>query len=454
MKHLPARFQFIALVFSCSVLAFISPSTGASAEVSEWPQWRGPQGAGLSPEKGLPTEWSATKNIQWKTPLPGRGHSSPIVWGKKIFLTTSFEGPVVPGAKPPKHMIEDKEFVHPDSVGGTHSYTLKVLCVDAESGKILWEKTAYEGTVFDDRHKKNTYASPTPATDGRHVYAYFGSEGIYCYDFKGNLIWKASLGGIPNLGMGPGTSPVLHKNLVFLQCDKEASGEGSFIVALDKKSGKEVWKVSRTTRMTWATPLLIRTPRRAELVTSGAESVISYDPATGKELWRCKGVEGHAIPSPLTGHDMVFVSAGYPSKRALAIRLGGTGDLTGTSSIAWSYDKGTAYVPSPILYEDYLYLMTDKGILTCMDARTGDVKYNGRVPVPATFTASPVAFDGKIFLSSEDGDTFVVKAGPVHEILGTNSIGEPIYASPAISRGRIFIRGAQNLYCVSMGGGK
>jgi outer membrane protein assembly factor BamB len=202
--------------------------------------------------------------------------------------------------------------------------------------------------------------------------------------------------------------------------------------------------------VSWSTPLLVNTGKRVELIASGNESVISYDPATGKELWRGKGLESNAIPSPVAtaGHDMVVVSAGYPAKTAYAIRLGASGELK-DADIAWRYAKGTAYVPSPILYGDYIYLLTDKGVMTCLDARTGEVKYEGgRVPSPATFTASPVAFDGKILLTSEDGDTFVVKAGPKHEVLRTNSLGEPVYASPAMADGKIFIRGEKNLYAI------
>jgi outer membrane protein assembly factor BamB len=423
---------------------FCSPLIAAS----NWPQWRGPDGQGVSDEKGLPTEWSNEANVKWKTALPGRGVSSPIVWSDHIFLTTSIEGAVIEGAQAIKHMDEGKEFKHPDSVGGNRSQTLKVLSIDRNTGKILWERTAYEGRVYDDHHKKGSYAASTPATDGKYVYAFFGSEGLYCYDFKGTQVWKQSFGGIATLGMGTAASPVLFQNLVILQCDEDA-GEKSFIVAVDKNTGKQVWRTPRKVQASWATPILVRAAGRTELITSGNEFVISYDPATGKEYWRCRGLESNAIPTPLAGHNMVFISAGYPAKRTIAIKLGGSGDLTNSPNIAWKYEKGTAYVPSPILYGDYIYLTTDRGILTCLDARTGEIKYEGgRVPVPATFTASPVAFDGKILLTSEDGDTFVVKAGPKHELLKTNSLGEAVYASPAVSDGKIFIRSDKSLYCI------
>ncbi|HEU5092719.1 MAG TPA: PQQ-binding-like beta-propeller repeat protein, partial [Nitrospira sp.] len=376
-------------------------------------------------------------------------HSSPIVWGNRIFLTTAVEGDTVAGAKAVKHTLEGgKEFLHPDSVGADKKHTFKVVSIDRDSGKIVWQATAWEGTPYDNRHRKSSYAASTPATDGKLVYAFFGTEGLYAYDFKGKLAWKADLGKLGTVGMGTGTSPILFDNLVIVQADEE-NGEASFIVAVDKNTGKEAWRTPRKVQVSWSTPLLVRTSKRAELIASGTEAVISYDPATGKELWRHKGVESNAIPSPVANNDMVFLVAGFPAKIAMAIKLGQSGDLTGTPNVAWTYAKGTAYVPSPILYGDYLYLTTDRGILTAVDAKTGEVKYEGgRIPIPATFTASPVAFEGKILMTSEDGDTFIVKAGPKHEVIGTNSVGEPVYASPAIADGRIFIRGEKNLYCI------
>jgi len=419
-----------------------------SVSAANWPQWRGPDGSGISHEKNLPAEWAPTKNIKWKTPIAGRGHSSPIVWGNRIFLTTAIEGEVVAGAKGANHLFGGKEFLHPDSVGANRKHTFKVIALNRDSGKILWESVAWEGTPYDDRHRKSSYAASTPATDGKLVYAFFGAEGLYAFDFNGKLAWKAQLGNIGTIGMGTGTSPILYDNFVIVQCDEE-NGQASFIVALDKKTGKEAWRTPRKVQISWSTPLLVKTATRSELITSGTEMVVSYDPATGKELWRHKGVESNAIPSPVANNEMVFLVAGFPAKIAMAIKLGGSGDLTGTPNVPWSYAKGTAYVPSPILYGDYLYLTTDRGILTCIDAKTGEVKYEGgRIPIPATFTASPIAFEGKILMTSEDGDTFIVKAGPKHEVIGTNSIGEAVYASPAVADGRIFIRGEKNLYSI------
>ena len=411
--------------------------------VDNWPQWRGPRGQGVSDEKNLPLEWGPTKNIKWKTPIAGRGHSSPIVWANRLFLTTAVEGPVIPGAGAVEHVINGQAVKFPDTVGAERSHTLKLICVDVETGKIVWERTVYEGRVHDDRQKNNSYASSTPATDGRYVYAYFGSEGLYCYDFEGNQVWKVALGGIAKMGYGEGTSPIIYENLVILQVDTEM-GEASYIAAFDRSNGKQVWKTGRKNRASWATPVLVHGSKRVELIASGAESVTSYDPATGKELWQSEGLISHAIPSPLVADEMVFVYAGSHDKRGYAIRAG-----ENSNRILWRHDKGTAYVASGVLYDGSIYLITDSGTMTALDAKTGQLKYEGgRIPSPSIFFASPVAFDGKIMVTSQEGDSFLITAGPKHELVATNSVGEPVYASPAISGGRIFIRGERNLYCI------
>ena len=444
-------FRRITIAFSFCLLLTIGLAGSASAKSkgSNWPQWRGPDGQGVSTETGLPEEWSGTKNVKWKTPIAGRGHSSPIVWQKKIFLTTALDGEAIPGRKPgvTHKMADGSEFVHPDAVGADLKHTFKVVCLDRETGKIIWERVAYEGPVFDSRHKKASFASSTPATDGKYVFAFFGSEGLYAYDYKGNLVWKQNLGKLGTASVGYGVSPILFENLVIMQCDE--SGGNSFIAAFDKKTGKEVWRVARKVDVTWSTPVLVNAGTHTELVTSAAEAIIAYDPVTGKELWRHKGLESNAVPSAVVSNDLVIVTSGYPAKIALALKAGGTGDVTGTPKLVWSYKKGTAYVPSPILYGQYLYLMTDRGLLTCLDAMTGEVKYEGaRVPKPILFLASPVAYEGKILLTSEEGDTFMIKAGPKHELIRTNSLGEPVYASPAIADRKLFIRGEKNLYAI------
>ncbi|MGH7340712.1 MAG: PQQ-binding-like beta-propeller repeat protein, partial [Candidatus Rokuibacteriota bacterium] len=327
---------------------------------SSWAQWRGPNGQGVSAEVDLPLSWSGTENVLWKTEVPGRGHSSPIVWGNRIFLTTAIEGEAVPGAKAVTHFDEGKEFVHPDGVGADHKQTLKVLGVDADNGKLLWQTTVWEGTPYDTRHRRGSFASPTPVTDGRLVYAYFGAEGMFALDFDGKLAWKASLDGVATMGVGVGTSPVLYKDLLILQRDED-SGAKSVLLALDRKTGKEVWRVPRKVQVSWGTPILVRAEGRDELVTTGTEVILAYDPATGKELWRAKGLESNAVPSPVAAGETVVLSAGFPAKLAVAIRSGGSGDVSDSARVLWRYTKGTAYVPSPIAYRDHVYLMTDKG---------------------------------------------------------------------------------------------
>jgi outer membrane protein assembly factor BamB len=442
-----SRIAITVFVFALLTVSIVNSS---SAKVStNWPQWRGPDGQGVSAETGLPDEWSNTTNVKWKTPIAGRGHSSPIVWGKKIFLTSALDGEPIPGrtAGVTHKMSDGSDFVHPDAVGANLKHTFKVVCLDRDSGKILWERVAYEGPVYDSRHKKASFASSTPATDGKYVFAFFGSEGLYAYDFAGKLLWKQAMPKLGTASVGYGVSPILYQNLVIMLCDD--SGGNSFIAAYDKKTGKEAWKVARKVDITWSSPVLVHTKSRTEVVTAAAEAIIAYDPATGKELWRHKGLESNAVPSPVVENDLVVLTSGYPKKIALAIRAGGSGDITGTPQVAWTYNKGTAYVPSPILYGDYIYLMTDRGLLTCLDVKTGKVEYEGaRVPKPQIFMASPVAYEGKILLTSEEGDTYMLKAGPKHEVLRTNSLGENVYASPAIADGKIFIRGEQNLYCI------
>jgi outer membrane protein assembly factor BamB len=261
-------------------------------------------------------------------------------------------------------------------------------------------------------------------------------------------LWKVALGGIATMGVGYGISPLLHGDLLIVQCDEDA-GDKSFVAAFDKRTGREVWRTPRKVQVSWATPILVKSGRRDELVTAGAEHVIAYEPATGKELWRMKGLESNAVPSPGAGDGLVVVSSGYPAKVAIAVRPGGAGDVTDSAQVLWKYSKGTAYVPSPIFYGGYVYLLTDKGLITCLDARTGEVKYEGaRPPVGTSVMASPVAYDGKLLLVSMDGDAIVVKSGPSFEILKTNPMGEPIAASPAIAKGRLYIRGEKSLFCI------
>ncbi len=444
----PALLVIVALLCGAGV----RPYDEGSQTPDLWPQWRGPGGRAVGQAVTYPDTWSPTSNVAWKTEIPGRGHSSPVVWGDRIFLTTSVEGPLVPENKPPVHLGWDMKpgYLHPDSVGSDHAYSLSVLAIDARTGRKLWSHVIYDGPMYDDRHRKNTYASPTAATDGKLVYFFFESGGLHAYDVDGNAKWKVSVGGIAKAGLGPGTSPIIFENLVIIQCDQEMGEGGSFLAAFDRFTGREAWKTLRKNRRSWATPLLVTTDGRTELIASGAEAMIAYDPRTGEQLWRTDGTRGHPIPSSAAGHGMVFAFAGNAenSKMVLAF-YPGTRSADAAARMVWKYNRGTAYVASPILYGDYLYLLTDSGITSCLDARTGAVQYlGGRPPVPASFTASPVAFGDKILLTSEDGDTFVLRAGPKHEIVRTNSIGEPVYASLALANGMVYIRGEKHLYAI------
>jgi outer membrane protein assembly factor BamB len=422
----------------------ILASATATVSAENWPQWRGPGSQGISAEARVPTEWSASNNVAWKADLPS-GHSSPIVWGERIFLTSAIEGDVVPAAKAVGHTVDGQVWVHPDSVAADRKHTLKVLALDAGTGKVLWERTAYEGTVYDARHRRSSFAGPTAVTDGTMVYAYFGPEGLYAYDFSGRLAWKV-VEHFKTLGLGTGTSPVLFQDLVIIQRDED-EGKASFIVAYDKRTGREKWKTARPVQISWSTPVLVAVDTHSELVTNGTELAIAYDPATGKELWRTTGVESNAIHTPLVGKGLVIVTAGFPDKKVIAIR---PGPVPADKRVAWTYTKGTGYVVSNILYGDYVYLLTDNGVVTCLDAATGAVQYEGgRPPASAHFMGSPVAFGGLIAMTSEEGETFMLKAGPKHEIVRTNTIDEPVYSSLAIANGRIFIRGEKHLFAIS-----
>ncbi len=364
------------LLSSCLIVSAVLTAGPAAAE--NWPQWRGPGGQGVSTEQELPLEWAPDKKIVWKTELPGTGLSSPIVWGDRIFVTSVIEGEIVPGAKAVAHTVEGKDYVHPASVAADRKHTFKVVALDARTGGLLWERTPYEGTVYDARHRRSSFAGPTPVTDGAMVYAYFGPEGLYAYDFNGQLAWKV-IEKFPTLGLGAGTSPVLFENLVIIQRDED-NGDNSAIVAYDKRTGRPAWRTKRKVEISWTTPVIVDASGRKELVAMGTEATIAYDPSTGRELWRTRGIESNAIHTPLVGNGLVIVTAGYPAKKVMALRPGSIPD---DKRIAWEYTKGTGYVISNILYGGYLYLLTDSGIVTCLNPETGEVKYRGRPPAQA-----------------------------------------------------------------------
>lgn len=422
----------------------VSPAPPAA----NWPALGGPGSDNVSPETGLPSSWSDTDNVLWKASIPGRGHSSPIVDAGVVFVTTAVKTEQEPGHFPVKHFIDGQEFLHPDSTDGDYRHEYRVLALDAATGEVLWNTLAHEGLPYDNRHGAGSYASPTPATDGERVYAYFGTPGLFALDREGNVLWHTPIGEIGTLGMGVASSPILVDGAVIIQADREM-GEGSEIVAVDGATGEIRWRTPRPVQASWTTPVAVEHGGRREIVTTGTELLISYDAATGEEIWRMTGVESNAIHRPLVHDDLVIHTAGYPTRIVKAVRLGGRGDLTGSDHLAWSYGKGTAYVASNLAYDGYVYLLTDGGIVTCLDADTGEVVYEGgRPPVPQRFFASPIAYEGKVLLTGEDGEMFVFRAGPEFELLSTNSMGEKLWATPAIADGRIFIRGLEHLWAV------
>ena len=423
------------------------------AYAENWPSWRGPGGLGISSERGLPAKWDLSKNVKWKVAVPGLGHSSPIVWGNKIFVTTAVNSNSAEGDW-------QKGFPQSNRQPDSSDISWEVLCFSRESGELLWEKRAITRKPVNARHLKNSYASQSPVTDGKYVFAFFGDQGMYCYDFQGNLIWSRDLGSFTmrnNWGMG--SSPVLYKNFVIQTCDQEKGG--SFIVALDKNTGKPAWKMEREELSSWSTPYVYDKGARPELIVNATNAVRSYDPENGKLLWECRGpATSITTPTPTFMNGLIIVSSGFlrePVRPITAFKPGASGDITlkegetSSAAIAWRQNVGAPYIPSPVAYDGRIYVVLDQGFIACYDANTGKEIY-GRTRIEpdavAGFSASPVAMNGMLFCSSEDGDVYVVKAGDQYELLAKNSLGESIMASPAVSGGNMFIRTIGHLFCI------
>jgi outer membrane protein assembly factor BamB len=415
-----------------------------------WPQFRGPNSTGASRESGLPTEWDAKKNVAWKVAIPGRAWSSPIVWEDKIFVTNAVGEKDL--EKPKAGLYFGGERRKPRDV----EHTWELICLGRDDGKIIWRKSVRRSKPTIAIHIKNSYASETPVTDGKRIYAYFGSAGLYCYDFDGNELWNKDLGTYrTKLGWGTGSSPAIDDARVFVQCDNE---EDSFLLALDKTSGDEIWRKPRNEKSNWGTPFLWRTKLRNELVTVGTMKARSYDPETGKLLWELSGNSVISVPTPVASEELLYVSSGYVldlKKPIYAVRPGASGDISlkaeeeKNDSIAWVQRREGPYNPSPLLYDGHLYVLYDRGYLACFDAKTGERLYKKRVQGGGPgFTASPWAYDDKVFCLNEDGETFVVEAGPEFKLLGSNPLSAFTMATPAISQGSLFIRTIDHLYCV------
>jgi outer membrane protein assembly factor BamB len=392
------------------------PAEGEAAKY--WSRWRGPSGQGLVTGPGYPDRWSATENILWKTAVPGGGNSSPIVWGDRIFLTTAYDGGV----------------------------RLALRAYNRTDGKLVWETFAPEGGA-ESVHQKNGNASATPATDGERIYVSFGNRGLMAFDFEGKLVWRQNFGTIRNY-WGSAGSPLLYKDRVILYQDQSA---GAFVAAFDARTGRQLWRTTRDGTVGWGTPIAIRVDDHDELIVHGQSKVQAYNPDTGRELWRCNGSLQEVIPTAVVGYGMLFCSSGRAGP-TLAIRPGGQGDVT-RSHLVWSSPRGSPFVPSPILYREHLYMVNDmQSIATAFEAMTGNTLWQGRLGVAQKegFSASPVAFDGKVFFTNDQGETFVLRAGSEFQVLHVNDIGERMLASPALVDGRWYVRTERNLIAIGI----
>lgn len=420
----------------CTLLLLIATATSAE----NWPSFRGPSASGVAARQHLPASWDVRKGtgVLWKTAIPGLAHSSPIVWGNRVFVTTAV-------SSRPNATFKRGLYGEGTASDDTSVQQWKLLCLDRKTGKVLWEHTAYEGVPKEKRHIKSTYANATPATDGRVVIALFGSQGLYSYSLDGKLLWKRDLGridagayDIPSYEWGTASSPILHENLAIVQCDQQ---KGSFLLAVDRVSGDVVWKTERDELPSWGTPAIVPGKSGKQLVTNASNFVRGYDPASGKELWRIGGSSKITAPTPVFAGDLVVVASGRrPEAPIFAIRAG---------EVVWQKQQRGPYMPTPLIYDGRLYILNNSGIFDCYDLRTGEEIYRQRIAHGGSgFSASPVAADGNIYLPGEDGDVFVVKAGSQFELLGKNQMNEPLMATPAIAGGAMFVRGERHLWAI------
>jgi outer membrane protein assembly factor BamB len=419
---------------------------GAMAQ--NWTQFRGPNASGIADGANPPVSWDASNgtNVVWKTPIPGLAHSSPIVFGDRVFVTTAISSD--PDSKFRWGLYGDVE-PSPD----VSKHTWKIYCLDRKDGKILWERTAHEGVPRTKRHPKSSQATATPVTDGKHVIAIFGSEGMYAYDMNGKQLWKQDIGVLnsgwffdPDYEWGHGSSPIIYRNSVIVQCD---IAKDSYIAAFDVATGKKRWMTPRKEISSWGSPTLVEAKTRAELVTNGTKAIRGYDPATGRELWTFNGNNSEVtVTTPVYGSDLIFVTNGYPPVQPIyAFKPGATGDISlkpgeeSNAAMAWGKKRGGPYMPTPVVYQDLLYIVSNSGVVAAYNAKTGERVYQERLTkTGSAHSASPVAADGRIYFASEDGDVFVVKAGPKFELLAKNPVGEVVMATPAITKGMIVLR--------------
>ncbi len=439
-------------LFALPFLVFWSAAV-VSGQSDNWPQWRGPDVTAVVPDDPqLPETWNATDNVAWKTAIPGLGWSSPIVWGDKVFVTSVVADEAYEGPRAGLYLPETGADTPPAPPPGTHHWM--VFCLDLDSGELLWQRTAHAGPARSTIHPKNSFASATPATDGERVYALFGNLGVFAYDFEGHLIWSRDVEHRSDRwGWGTGSSPTLLDDQLLVLHDNE---EVSYLASFDTHTGAQNWRAERDEVSAWSTPVVWKNDLRTEIVTVGKNRVRSYD-SSGNLLWHFAGqMTDVTVPTPIPGDGVVYVSSGYVGNNhrpVYAVLPGAEGDITlgpnqrANEYIRWYQPRVGSYNPSPILYRGVYYTLLDGGFLTAHDALTGRTVYDRvRIEPGATFSASPWAYNGKIFALSEDGDTYVIAAGPDYELLGKNVIGEMALASPAIASRTLVLRTASHLY--------
>ena len=430
-----------------TLLTFLlaTPPT-ANPTTDNWPQWRGPLQTGVSLAADPPQTWDADgTNIRWKTPLPGRGHSTPIVWGDRIFLTAAI--PIGP-ALPPKPSTAPGNH---DNADVTHKQRFIAIAINRADGKIVWTKTLREALPQEQGHRTASLASSSPVTDGERLYVLFGSFGLYCLDFKGEVLWQSDFGPMQSLhGHGEGSSPVLYGDKLVINWDHEGK---SFAAALDKRTGKPIWKVDRTEVTSWATPIVVEHGGKPQVIISGTSRIRGYDLTTGKVLWECGGLSANVVASPVSDGSMVFAGSSYDKKALFAIRLdGASGDITDSKrQIAWSRFRGTPYVPSPVLYQGALYFLTHyQGILSRVDGATGEDRPGAmRLGDIGDIYASPVAAAGRLYVTDLNGATAVISNGEIPRLIGINRLNDPMAASAALAGRELFLRGEKNLYAIA-----
>ena len=434
------RTGLLAGAIALTITAALAAQAPPPPATANWAQWRGPATTGVAPGDA-PTRWDDKTHVKWTTPIPGRGYSSPIVWGDRVFVTTA----VPTGVKGA-----------PAATGGfaggdadaNLEHRFEVLALDRLTGRIVWQRTATVATPHEGYHRQyGSFASNTPVTDGTRVWASFGSRGLYCYDMNGTLVWKRDAGVQMRMHMqfGEGAAFLLHGDRLFHTYDHQGD---SFMVALDKHTGKQVWRAERAEISNWSMPVVVEHDGTRQVVVSATRKTRAYDYNSGRLIWEVEGLGQNTIPAPIQLGDLVFVMSGFRNPNLMAVRLGRTGDLTGTDAVVWSTTRGTSYTPSPVLHDGMLYVLTDTGMLSNFDARTGKPHYQqARLPKPYNFKASPVAAGGKLYLSTEEGDVVVVKLGATFQVLATNELTDQSFiATPAVAAGDLFLRSRTTLY--------